>query len=114
MADYHNEFGMKSHGRKRTASMDCLDIEVKKYLLCISPDAPENPVICWLGSYTNGRFDIDDAEGPFRLDLGDVLYAPNVTRDNEVRTSNCETVVAMEFLELRFGSGCLLAEGCIS
>lgn len=83
--DYHNEFGMKSHGRKRTASMDCLDIEVKKYLLCISPDAPENPVICWLGSYTNGRFDIDDAEGPFRLDLGDVLYAPNVTRDNEGR-----------------------------
>ena len=32
----------------------------------------------------DGRFDMEYAEGPFRLDLGDVLYAPNVTRDDQV------------------------------
>ena len=51
------------------------------HLLCISPDAPTNPVLYFLGDYLDGRFDLEHAAGPFRLDLGDVLYAPNTTRD---------------------------------
>lgn len=35
--------------------------------------------------YAAGRFDLDNAKGPVRLDLGDVLYAPNVFRDDEGR-----------------------------
>lgn len=35
--------------------------------------------------YADGRFDLDNAKGPFRLDLGDVLYAPNVMRDDHGR-----------------------------
>lgn len=35
--------------------------------------------------YAAGRFDLDNAIGPLRLDLGDVLYAPNVMRDDKGR-----------------------------
>jgi len=38
-----------------------------------------------LPRYADGRFDLDNAKGPFRLDLGDVLYAPNVMRDDQGR-----------------------------
>jgi hypothetical protein len=35
--------------------------------------------------YHNGRFDLDNAKGPLRLDLGDTLYAPNIMRDDAGR-----------------------------
>ncbi|KAF8056752.1 BFRUCT3 [Scenedesmus sp. PABB004] len=51
----------------------------------ISPDACTNPTIYWLGRYAGRRFDLDAARGPLRLDLGDVLYAPNLMRDDAGR-----------------------------
>jgi beta-fructofuranosidase len=38
-----------------------------------------------LRRYHAGRFDLDNAKGPLRLDLGDTLYAPNVFRDDAGR-----------------------------
>jgi beta-fructofuranosidase len=43
------------------------------------------PCCAVLCRYEYGRFDLDNAIGPFRLDLGDVLYAPNVMRDDHGR-----------------------------
>jgi hypothetical protein len=56
------------------------------HLLCISPDAPTNPVLYWLGNmdHEKTRFMLDSAKGPLRLDLGDVLYAPNILEDPQV------------------------------
>ena len=51
------------------------------YFLCISPDAPTNPVLYWLGHCQRGRFLLEEARGPHRLDLGDTLYAPNTYVD---------------------------------
>ena len=51
------------------------------HFLCISPDAPTNPVLYYLGPYVGGRFLLDEASGPHRLDLGDTLYAPNTFVD---------------------------------
>jgi hypothetical protein len=42
-------------------------------------------LLCIACRYAHGRFDLDNAIGPFRLDLGDVLYAPNVMRDDHGR-----------------------------
>lgn len=85
LSDCQDGMMRKTRASKRTFSMDNFEFRTKKHLLCISPDAPENPVLCWLGDYVDGRFDMEYAEGPFRLDLGDVLYAPNVTRDDQGR-----------------------------
>ena len=54
--------------------------------LCISPDAPTNPVLYWLGnmSHNPSRFLLESAKGPLHLDLGDVLYAPNLLVDAQV------------------------------
>ena len=56
------------------------------HILCISPDAPTNPVLYWLGNFnaTETRFIMDTAHGPHKLDLGDTLYAPNLLEDEEV------------------------------
>lgn len=56
------------------------------HLLCISPDAPTNPVLYFLGnmSHSPTQFLLDGAKGPLQLDLGDVLYAPNFLIDAEV------------------------------
>lgn len=56
------------------------------HLLCISPDAPTNPVLYWLGNMSSNptRFLLEGAKGPLHLDLGDVLYAPNLMIDSEV------------------------------
>lgn len=43
---------------------------------------PCTVLCCTACRYAHGRFDLDNAVGPFRLDLGDVLYAPNVMRDD--------------------------------
>jgi hypothetical protein len=40
---------------------------------------------CRLGRYADGKFDLDAADGPHALDLGDVLYAPNLLEDAQVR-----------------------------
>jgi hypothetical protein len=42
------------------------------------------PAIYWLGRYAGGRFDLCGAVGPVALDLGDVLYAPNLLEDPQV------------------------------
>ncbi|KAK9813362.1 hypothetical protein WJX73_002296 [Symbiochloris irregularis] len=57
------------------------------HLLCISPDAPTNPVLYWLGNMSANptRFLLEGAKGPLHLDLGDVLYAPNLMIDAEGR-----------------------------
>lgn len=63
------------------------------HFFTVSPDAPTNPVLYWTGFMNEGnnggnnnngqipQFDIETAKGPFRLDLGDILYAPNVCQD---------------------------------
>ncbi|KXZ49898.1 hypothetical protein GPECTOR_19g349 [Gonium pectorale] len=49
------------------------------------PDACTNPSYYWLGAYdaSTKKFDLENAAGPFRLDLGDVLYAPNTLNDEK-------------------------------
>lgn len=56
------------------------------YCRCVSPDAPTNPVLYYLGRYdpAETEFILDGAKGPIRLDLGDILYAPNIQTDAEV------------------------------
>lgn len=41
-----------------------------QYFFCVSPDAPENPVLYWMGDYRDGKFIIEEAKGPYQLDLG--------------------------------------------
>ncbi|KAK9916361.1 hypothetical protein WJX75_001798 [Coccomyxa subellipsoidea] len=57
------------------------------HFLCVSPDAPTNPVLYWLGNFDaqNTRFLLEGAMGPLRLDLGDTLYAPNLLEDHQGR-----------------------------
>lgn len=66
------------------------------HILCISPDAPTNPVLYWLGNFnaTETRFIMDTAHGPHKLDLGDTLYAPNLLEDEEVPVSFLLTVAS--------------------
>ncbi|EFJ50760.1 hypothetical protein VOLCADRAFT_103826 [Volvox carteri f. nagariensis] len=47
------------------------------------PDACTNPSYYWLGPYdpVSRRFDLATSQGPYRLDLGNVLYAPNILHD---------------------------------
>ena len=68
-----------------------------QWFFCVSPDAPTNPSLYWLGSFSEakGTFDLDSAKGPYRLDLGDVLYAPNIMKDE----------VGLGLLRLVRGSG---------
>jgi beta-fructofuranosidase len=42
------------------------------------------PAIYWLGRYKGGKFDLVNAEGPYALDMGDVVYAPNLMVDKQV------------------------------
>ncbi|GIL97891.1 hypothetical protein Vretimale_3412, partial [Volvox reticuliferus] len=53
------------------------------YFFSISPDACTNPSYYWVGPYDtiSKRFDLASAQGPIRLDLGNVLYAPNILDD---------------------------------
>lgn len=74
-------------GRQRSQSVDVTDLTTEKsfqipiavehleepgcrYFFCISPDAKENPVLYWLGDYRDDKFIIEEAKGPFFLDLG--------------------------------------------
>lgn len=60
------------------------------HFLCISPDAPINPVLYWLGAFDqqNTKFILEGAKGPLKLDLGDILYAPNLMIDGQVRPTH--------------------------
>jgi beta-fructofuranosidase len=62
---------------------------ISRHMLCVSPDYCVNVPLCYLGSYAAGRFELDAAVPPQRLDLGDVLYAPNVLTDAQVRAFMC-------------------------
>jgi hypothetical protein len=57
---------------------------------CISPDAPTNPVLYYLGRFdpAETKFNLEGSKGPIRLDLGDILYAPNIQTDAEVCISD--------------------------
>ncbi|KAI3425312.1 hypothetical protein D9Q98_009077 [Chlorella vulgaris] len=63
------------------------------WLLAVSPypvkppHSPCNPVLYWVGSLDESatRFDVGGASGPYRLDQGEVLYAPNVCGDAQGR-----------------------------
>lgn len=58
------------------------------HFFTVSPDAPTNPVLYWMGHVDDSqmpRFELEGAKGPYRLDLGDVLYAPNVCQDGKGR-----------------------------
>lgn len=79
-----------------------------QYLLCISPDAPTNPVICYLGQYEDLKFNLEEAKGPFRLDLGDIMYAPNISEDPQGRT------LLWGWLQERRKVGSYEYSGCLS
>jgi hypothetical protein len=53
-------------------------------MLSVSPDYCVNMIQYWLGDYRGGRFDLQSADGPFVLDLGDIMYAPNILTDKQV------------------------------
>lgn len=53
-------------------------------MLSVSPDYCVNMIQYYLGNYADGRFDLDGADGPFPLDLGDIMYAPNMLTDKHV------------------------------
>jgi hypothetical protein len=58
----------------------------ERTFFCVSPDYCVNTSEYWLGIYdaTTATFDLEGAQGPFKLDLGDILYAPNLLQDNKV------------------------------
>ena len=66
------------------------------HLLCVSPDAPTNPVLYWLGTFdaATTEFLLKGAKGPLRLDLGDILYAPNLLIDAQVGVSALPSLFA--------------------
>ncbi|GAQ85722.1 Beta-fructofuranosidase [Klebsormidium nitens] len=55
----------------------------KWHVLCVSPDNPANPVLFWVGGFLNGHF--IPVGPPKRLDLGNVVYAPNTCVDGKQR-----------------------------
>ncbi|KAK9811292.1 hypothetical protein WJX72_001259 [[Myrmecia] bisecta] len=56
------------------------------HLLSLCPDAPINRPLYWLGNYKDDKFDMETADGPFPMDLGDVGYALNTLADPSGRT----------------------------
>lgn len=54
------------------------------------------------------QFEIDTAKGPFRLDLGDILYAPNVCQDGQGRW------ILWGWLQERRKMGTYSYAGCLS
>lgn len=57
---------------------------IERHMLCVSPDYCVNIPLVWLGDYAAGKFDLAAADGPHPLDLGDILYAPNLLTDKHV------------------------------
>jgi len=54
------------------------------------------------------QFEIEDAKGPYRLDLGDILYAPNVCQDGQGRW------ILWGWLQERRKMGTYSYAGCLS
>jgi sucrose-6-phosphate hydrolase SacC (GH32 family) len=74
----------------REKSLKPLAVDDDWYFFTVSPDAPTNPVLYWTGHVKVNddscpQFDMSNAKGPYRLDLGDILYAPNVCQDEHGR-----------------------------
>ena len=69
------------------------------HFLCVSPDAPTNPVLYWLGNFDSktSSFLLDKAKGPLQLDLGDILYAPNLMVDDKVTFCCASGVCAAQY-----------------
>eukprot|EP01026_Neomeris_dumetosa_P059679 TRINITY_DN5578_c0_g2_i1.p2 TRINITY_DN5578_c0_g2~~TRINITY_DN5578_c0_g2_i1.p2 ORF type:complete len:297 (+),score=49.88 TRINITY_DN5578_c0_g2_i1:37-891(+) len=55
-----------------------------------------------------GRFNLEESVGPFRLDLGDILYAPNVMKDKQGRD------ILWGWLQERRKVGVYEYAGCLS
>lgn len=57
------------------------------HMFCISPDGPWQAVLYWIGELSEDgkHFDVHNAYGPYRLDAGEVLYAPRAALDNRGR-----------------------------
>jgi hypothetical protein len=60
----------------------------------VSPHKPSNPVLYWTGALDHPgeaslSFPLSTAAGPFRLDLGDVMYAPTVCKDAQASLGKC-------------------------
>ena len=62
------------------------DKQQQRTFFCVSPDYCVNTSEYWLGNYDTrtATFDLEGAQGPFKLDLGDILYAPNLLQDSQV------------------------------
>eukprot|EP00878_Enallax_costatus_P041462 GHUV01048249.1.p2 GENE.GHUV01048249.1~~GHUV01048249.1.p2 ORF type:complete len:160 (-),score=43.40 GHUV01048249.1:105-584(-) len=57
---------------------------LQRHMFCVSPDYCVNMAQYYLGDYAAGKFELENAVGPLPLDLGDVMYAPNVLTDKHV------------------------------
>eukprot|EP00198_Chlamydomonas_reinhardtii_P001575 XP_001690911.1 glycoside-hydrolase-like protein [Chlamydomonas reinhardtii] len=55
---------------------------------CVCPDDCNSMSVYYLGAFrpAAGAFDLGSALGPFRLDLGDIFYAPNTLADPQGRS----------------------------
>jgi sucrose-6-phosphate hydrolase SacC (GH32 family) len=58
--------------------------QLQRHMFSVSPDYCVNMIQYWLGDYADGKFDMEGAGGTHKLDLGDVMYAPNVLTDEHV------------------------------
>lgn len=57
-----------------------------RWFFSISPDACTSPTFYFLGDCpTIDTFDLEHADGPYKFDIGDTFYAPNLFRDPQVR-----------------------------
>ena len=80
------------------------------HFFCVSPDAPTNPVLYWMGAFdaASTRFHVATASGPHRLDLGDIQYAPNLMTCPAGRT------ILWGWLQERRGVGSYDYAGCMA
>ena len=119
LEDDDEEEEKEEEGRRRKGENDGGDTSSSSssshrphdHFFCVSPDAPTNPVLYWTGSFDAAatRFRLEEASGPHRLDLGDVLYAPNLMTDRLGRR------VLWGWLQERRGSvGSYDYAGCLS
>eukprot|EP00878_Enallax_costatus_P011352 GHUV01011855.1.p1 GENE.GHUV01011855.1~~GHUV01011855.1.p1 ORF type:complete len:508 (+),score=138.82 GHUV01011855.1:481-2004(+) len=66
---------------KQQTDFDLSSQTAHTHLFCVSMG--RSPAIYWLGKYSTGKFDLAAAAGPFPLDMGDLLYAPNVLANSK-------------------------------
>lgn len=83
-----------------------------KHMLCVSPDYCVNMAQYYLGDYAAGKFDLEKASGPHALDLGDIMYAPNLLTDKHVSRGPAGALLAFH-LEPDFISAPVLLASCV-